>query len=93
MHESKFKAFIAWAATEVASSPVENSSSFFQDPSNLPEYAVQFVQQVNYGPLEAKRYFIPSHGSGAAIGLDVTVRFLEVTEHDLISGNFQKVNS
>ncbi|KAM3074294.1 hypothetical protein ACMFMG_002895 [Clarireedia jacksonii] len=48
-------------------------------------YAVQFVRQVNYGPLESKRYFIPSPTS--------PTDFIEITERDLIAANYQKLNS
>jgi hypothetical protein len=50
---------------------------------------VQFVQQVNYGPVEAKRYFIPVPDSRAGDQSE----FLEVTEQDLIIGNSQKLNA
>lgn len=50
-----------------------------------PPYAVQLVRQVNYGPLESKRYFIPVEGKDEA--------FIEVVEDDLIQANFQKLNS
>ena len=64
------------------------SASFFEDPNGLPPYAVQFVRQVNFGAIEAKRYFIPrKEESGAQTG------FVEVTEQDLIAANFQKLNS
>ncbi|KAJ5260585.1 hypothetical protein N7478_012190 [Penicillium angulare] len=89
-HEGKFDRFITWAKKS-DTSPAANSASFFQDTENLPEFAVQFVQQVNYGPVEAKRYFIPStqDSSFPAVGEG----FLEVTEQNLITGNFQKLNS
>jgi hypothetical protein len=51
--------------------------------SNWP-YAIQLVKQVNYGPLESKRYFVP---------LDDNAEFREITERDLIEANFAKVNS
>jgi hypothetical protein len=50
-----------------------------------PPFAVQLVRQVNYGPLESKRYFIPAKN-----GENV---FVEVVEDDLIQANFQKLNS
>ncbi|KAK2470604.1 hypothetical protein H9L39_17115 [Fusarium oxysporum f. sp. albedinis] len=50
----------------------------------LSPYVVQLVRQVNYGPLESKRYFIPTDGTESD--------FVEVIENDLIQTNFQKVN-
>ncbi|KAJ5632121.1 hypothetical protein N7490_008460 [Penicillium lividum] len=86
-HEAKFSPFIAWAKIS-ESSPSATSASFFADSNNLPPYAVQFVRQVNFGAIEAKRYFIPNpKASGGEPG------FVEVTEQDLIAGNFQKLNS
>lgn len=86
-HEAKFDPFIAWAKGS-ESSPSAVSASFFQKPDNPPPYAVQFVRQVNFGAIEAKRYFIPhpeTNGNQA--------EFVEITEQDLIAGNFQKLNS
>jgi hypothetical protein len=40
---------------------------------------------VNYGPIEAKRYFVPKPGQGAG--------FVEVLEKDLIEANFKKENT
>jgi hypothetical protein len=74
-------------ARHAESSPVTSSDSYFQPPNNVPEFAVQFVQQVNYGPVEAKRYFIPDSLAGGQS------QFLEVTEQDLIIGNFEKLNA
>ena len=50
-----------------------------------PPYAIQLVQQINYGPLESKRYFIPVKANDD--------EFTEVVEDDLIHANFQKLNS
>ncbi|KAJ6151672.1 hypothetical protein N7470_006800 [Penicillium chermesinum] len=75
MHESKFQRFMTWAQRS-KSSPVANS-------------ALQLVQQINYGPVESKRYFIPSTNDST----DGNCGFLEVTEQDLIIGNFQKLNT
>lgn len=91
MHESKFKQFIAWARN-LESSPVSNSTSetySFETPAKVPDYAVQFVQQINYGPVEAKRYFIPAEDNLTRNEPE----FLETTEKDLIIGNFQKLNT
>ncbi|KAJ5302208.1 hypothetical protein N7508_007071 [Penicillium antarcticum] len=86
-HEAKFEPFIAWAkGSESSLSAI--SASFFQNPDNLPPYAIQFVRQVNFGAIEAKRYFIP-HPEATRGRID----FVEVTEQDLITGNFQKLNS
>ncbi|KAI3391798.1 hypothetical protein diail_6788 [Diaporthe ilicicola] len=47
-----------------------------------PGFAVQLVRQVNFGPLESKRYFVPTASD----------KFIEVSESDLIQANFQKLN-
>lgn len=88
MHETKFQRFMTWSANS-QSSPVTDSESYFRDPNNVPEFAIQCVQQVNYGPVEAKRYFIPDPASFTSR----EGRFLEVSEKDLIFGNFQKLNT
>lgn len=89
-HEGKFLRFMAWARHSESSSPVTGSDSYFRNPNNnIPEFAVQFVQQVNYGPVEAKRYFIPD----TSLAAGGPSEFLEVTEQDLIIGNFQKLNA
>lgn len=79
-HESKFTSFVSWA-TFPKESGIGNVTSLVS--VNAP-FAIQFVQQVNYGPLECKRYFIP-HGGPENI-------FDEVGEDALIQANFQKLN-
>ncbi|KAI3560801.1 hypothetical protein IWW34DRAFT_779075 [Fusarium oxysporum f. sp. albedinis] len=69
----------------VISTP-ENSDGASHDLIQLsPPYVVQLVRQVNYGPLESKRYFIPTDGTESDS--------VEVIENDLIQANFQKVNT
>jgi hypothetical protein len=75
-----------WAKYPTISSPVaspESSNATVVD-SGTP-FAVQLVQQVNYGPLESKRYFIPASGE--------TDGFIEIIEDNLIQANFKKLNS
>jgi hypothetical protein len=86
-HEAKFTSFFGWAkfptiAVVVTPAAGAEESESLQD-SGWP-YAIQLVRQVNYGPLESKRYFVP---------LDNNVKFKEITERDLIEANFTKVNS
>lgn len=50
-----------------------------------PDFAVQLVRQVNYGPLESKRYFVPNGSNDGG--------FIEISEDDLIQANFQKLNA
>ncbi len=86
LHEAKFQAFIAWADFPKDSSPSTGDGDEKVDLVVLkPSYAMQLVRQVNYGPLESKRYFIP------VVGKDN--EFAEVAEDDLIQANFQKLNS
>ncbi|KAI0538352.1 hypothetical protein GGR58DRAFT_309563 [Xylaria digitata] len=77
-HEAKFDHFIRWTESDPVAPA--NGSSLVSDA----RYAVQLVRQVNYGPQESIRYFIPVDNNSA---------FLEVTEDDLLSANFQKLNS
>lgn len=92
LHEDKFVSFIDWA--RVSHSSIDpNSGSFFQDPSNLPAFVVQFVQQINFGPLESKRYFAPCSTTSSTVTDGSGTAFVEVVEQDLITANFQKLNS
>jgi hypothetical protein len=82
-HEAKFTSFLGWAKFPrvAAVNPAAGAESL--QHSNWP-YAIQLVKQVNYGPLESKRYFVPLGGDA---------EFKEITERDLIEANFAKVNS
>ncbi|KAI8721452.1 hypothetical protein NCS52_00592800 [Fusarium sp. LHS14.1] len=84
-HEAKFTSFMAWVHKEESNSaPVPEIKS--TDLNELhPYFAVQLVRQVNFGPLESKRYFITLSTASDA--------FKEVTESDLIRANFQKLNA
>ena len=77
-HEPKFREFISWGAYpkdsavgELTSTPTDNV------------FVIQVVRQVNYGPLESKRYFLRT-------GLN---EFVEVDEQWLINANFEKLNA
>ena len=86
LHEDKFKAFIAWAKFPMSCSEATADGPEKADLVMLrPPYAIQLVRQVNYGPLESKRYFVPVEGSDN--------EFTEVNEDGLIQANFQKLNS
>jgi len=76
-----------WASypREPAPSGGEHDQASFAELD--PPFAVQLVRQVNYGPLETKRYFIPVKDSPEENA------FVEVAEQDLIQANFQKLNS
>ncbi|KAH7034502.1 uncharacterized protein B0I36DRAFT_381435 [Microdochium trichocladiopsis] len=76
-HESKFDMFKAWAAYPRETSPGDDVQL---DPSS---FIIQLVRQVNFGSVEAKRYFVPDGDGG----------FVEVREQDIINANFRKVNS
>jgi hypothetical protein len=74
---------MAWSRIVETTSQGSEDSKF--EGELKAAYAVQLVRQVNFGPLESKRYFIP---------VEVTEElFREVSEDDLIRANFQKVNS
>lgn len=85
LHEDKFRAFVAWADFPKDSSPSDDGADKVDLITLKPPYAIQLVQQVNYGPLESKRYFIPVEGKDN--------EFAEVVEDDLIRANFKKLNS
>jgi hypothetical protein len=81
-HESKFRAFTAWASFPKSSNIATPAPSA---PSTAALFVVQLVRQVNYGPLESKRYFVSNADAGDA--------FAEVTEQWLVENNLQKLNS
>ncbi|KAI1308083.1 hypothetical protein F5Y03DRAFT_110624 [Xylaria venustula] len=81
-HEAKFDCFMRWAKSDPLA-PANGSSLI-----NQAQHAVQLVRQVNYGPQESIRYFIPIDSNSARNSV-----FLEVTEDDLLSTNFKKLNS
>ncbi|KAH6839463.1 hypothetical protein B0I37DRAFT_449387 [Chaetomium sp. MPI-CAGE-AT-0009] len=86
-HEDKFRAFMAWAEFPTDSSPSTDDGAEKIDLNELtPAYAIQLVRQVNYGPIESKRYFIPVWKGRAN-------EFLEVVEDDLLQANFLKLNT
>lgn len=61
---------------------IETSPSSSAPTLEAVPFAVQLVRQVNFGPLESKRYFAPD---GTA--------FVEVGERALVDANFKKLNS
>jgi hypothetical protein len=85
-HEQKFRDVMDWASFPKTSSRENNTSDAKTISEMNPSYAMQIVRQVNYGPLESKRYFI-------AVREKADEPFLEVTERDLIEANYEKLNS
>jgi hypothetical protein len=85
LHQQKFSSFIDWASYPRDASLCGGEVGMASFAELDPPFAVQLVRQVNYGPLESKRYFIPAKN-----GENV---FVEVVEDDLIQANFQKLNS
>jgi hypothetical protein len=84
-HEHKFVSFMKWATF-----PRENSEKEPRDDENsnvvdLNSFVIQLVKQINFGALESKRYFAFVSGHDEP--------FVEVTEKDLISANYMKLNS
>ena len=86
-HEHNFKAFITWTTVlrNSLQEPVASNDNFSLGSSNL-SYVVQLVCQVNYGPLESKRYF------AKATEQEGEESFVEVTQGNLIDANYQKLN-
>lgn len=79
-HEPKFVQFMEWARSTTENLlPTGNVDLV----DMAPKFVVQLVRQVNFGPLESKRYFVPTEGD----------KFIEASESDLIQANFQKLNS
>ncbi|KAL9616187.1 MAG: hypothetical protein Q9160_008918 [Pyrenula sp. 1 TL-2023] len=86
-HEDKFRTFMQWAKF-----PREGSAQSSESPENVVTelgntFAVQLVQQVNYGPIEHKRYFVADR-DGSAVE-----PFSQVGERQLIDANFSKLNT
>jgi len=89
-HELKFTSFLEWGNFPRRSSPYDPTDGSNRRNSTLDSkwpYAIQLVQQVNYGALESKRYFVPQEQLGSHRVFD------EILEKDLIDANFAKVNS
>ena len=82
-HQQKFTTFMGWAGFP-KEMPAKNSDEATDLDALGAPYMVQLVRQVNYGPLESKRYFAFVKDSG---------EFVEVFEDDLVRANFQKLNS
>lgn len=78
-HEDKFRTFMSWAQYPKESSITPSTDAPSADGVTL---AIQVVKQVNYGPLESKRYFVQTGEE-----------FVEVTEQWLIDANFEKLNT
>ncbi|KAL8706817.1 MAG: hypothetical protein Q9201_000188 [Fulgogasparrea decipioides] len=78
-HEAKFRTFTRWAGLQTTSLVPVGGSLVSSAP-----YAIQLAKQINYGPQESIRYFVP-----ASNGSD----FAEATENDLLKSNFEKLNS
>lgn len=76
---------MSWAKFPKAASPSAENQDGDELANLQPGYAVQLVRQVNYGPLESRRYFIPIESRDEA--------FAEISEQQLIQANFQKLNS
>jgi hypothetical protein len=76
-HEPKFRTFMAWAAHPTSATVASDAP----DASGVT-FAIQVVKQVNYGPLESKRYFV-LRGE----------EFVEVDEKWLVDANFEKLNT
>ena len=78
-HESKFTTFRSWAQYPQSST----IASPAPPTSPPPSFALQVVQQKNFGPLESKRYFVATDSG----------EFAEVAEQWLIDANFEKLNT
>lgn len=86
-HDLKFNDFLTWA--KAPNSPAIASSQDSQTIFEGGTYVIQIVRQVNYGPLESKRYFVKIPPTLATDNPS----FQEITETDLVQANFEKLNS
>jgi hypothetical protein len=89
-HELKFKSFLEGAhfpRSATVYDLTDDNSGLQSPPDNEWQHAIQLVQQVNFGALESKRYFVPRTTQDSNAG------FQEITERGLIEANFAKVNS
>lgn len=85
-HQAKFDAFMAWASYPRGCTVSDDEDANVDLVELQVPYAVQLVRQVNYGRLEAKRYFVPA-------AVETGGGFTEVKEDHLIKANFQKLNT
>jgi hypothetical protein len=84
--EAKFKDFMNWAqAGRTTTITILPDGSDYLGVNSGSCFVIQLVRQVNYGPLESKRFFVKT--------AELDTGFSEVTEQDLIQANYQKVNS
>lgn len=86
-HQMKFNSFIDWAAFPHTSTTDSASKDEPLEMANESCYVIQLVRQINYGPVESKRYFLTS---AKHAGKEL---FQEVTEKDLVAANYKKLNS
>jgi hypothetical protein len=90
-HEAKFRQFLSWAqfpkeASKQDPADADGPAPTAHDLAALNvSFVVQLVRQVNFGPLESKRYFARVEGQAED--------FVEVEEGDLVKANFQKLNA
>ncbi|PGH27999.1 hypothetical protein AJ80_00254 [Polytolypa hystricis UAMH7299] len=82
-HESKFTQFVGWAKSQDDDLHGPAAANMLEQIDNSP-YAVQLVRQINYGPQESIRYFVPLQNLGG---------YCEVSENKLLDVNYQKLNS
>ncbi|KAG8980730.1 hypothetical protein FRB94_005899 [Tulasnella sp. JGI-2019a] len=85
-HDPKFTAFLT-ATTQSSIDALQDNATASDVQLSDKAFAVQVVRQINFGPVEWKRYFAPNQGQGDVGG------FQEVTEKALVDANFSKLNS
>jgi hypothetical protein len=86
-HESKFISFLQWSTfpkTTSANDDVAGLNDMLEHPE---AYVIQLVRQINFGPLESKRYFLIGAEN------DGQQPFVEITENRLIEANYEKLNA
>lgn len=86
-YEAKFTSFIKRAESKAAITAPETPATTITLLNHTSAFVIQVVRQVNYGPIEWKKYFV------CANGIDDDVEVHEVSENDLIQENFEKLNS
>jgi hypothetical protein len=84
-HEPKFAAFMAWGR--------DAGDGEGADLDAAP-YVIQLVREINYGPIESKRYFAKNKNDNDNSDADADAgAFAEVGEDALVAANYTKLNS
>lgn len=92
-HDGKFNPYIKVASDTTAKDSKTSTagSTDSNQPADQYPYIIQFVKQVNYGPVVFRRFFAPAASTNSSES--ESKRYIELAEEDLIAANFIKVNT